>query len=248
VVFFTLTLAFSVSLGSEATETIHFAGIDWLVKDSVRKVGPGPNIFSSSSDNVWIDDVGRLHLKISKLKGSYRSAEVVSLSEYGYGMYVFYVSSRVDLLDSAAVAGLFTWDPDANYAHREIDIEFSRWSDPDNLYNAQYMIQPPDNGNRMKRFQMDLQGMYSTHLIYWTVDSVSFRSLHGHVDEAALLTIVDTDPRIIRQWTYTESEIPPAGATEIRINLWLYEGGQPANNGDLELIISDVKYLEVPDD
>ena len=42
---------------------IQFSGHTWLVKDSGgAKWGPGPNVFSPSTDNVWVDALGRLHL------------------------------------------------------------------------------------------------------------------------------------------------------------------------------------------
>lgn len=34
---------------------IGFGGYDWCVKRSNRKVGPGPNYFSDSTNNVWVD-------------------------------------------------------------------------------------------------------------------------------------------------------------------------------------------------
>lgn len=54
---------------------IGFAGYTWAVKSSAGKVGPGPNYFSSSTSNVWVDGAG-LHLKITKAKARWYSAEV----------------------------------------------------------------------------------------------------------------------------------------------------------------------------
>src|SRR5262245_21295616 len=70
--------------------TISFSGKTWLVKSSTGKVGPGPNYFSDSTDNVWVDAGGRLHLKITKAKGKWSSAEIVSADSFGYGTYRFY--------------------------------------------------------------------------------------------------------------------------------------------------------------
>ena len=49
---------------------------------------------------------------------------------------------RADALDARAVLGLFTWNDDAPYTHREIDIELSRWDNASDANNAQYVVQP----------------------------------------------------------------------------------------------------------
>jgi hypothetical protein len=41
------------------------------------RVGPGPNSFSDDTPNVWVDSLGRLHMKIDKKKGKWRCAEVI---------------------------------------------------------------------------------------------------------------------------------------------------------------------------
>ena len=46
---------------------LQFSGISWRVKSSgVGKMGPGPNYFSDSTKNVYVDNQGYLHLKITK--------------------------------------------------------------------------------------------------------------------------------------------------------------------------------------
>src|SRR5512135_1367048 len=121
--------------------TISFSGTSWSVKTSSGRVGPGPNYFSDSTSNVWVDAQGRLHLKILKVKNRWTCAEVVSQASFGYGTYRFTLDSPVDALDPSAVLGLFTWNDDPAYNHREIDIEMSRWGAAANQ-NAQYVVQP----------------------------------------------------------------------------------------------------------
>lgn len=40
----------------EGPKILLFSGYEWLVKSSVITVGPGPNYFSDSDENVWVDD------------------------------------------------------------------------------------------------------------------------------------------------------------------------------------------------
>jgi len=128
-------------------------------KDSgMSQWGPGPNYFSSENSDVYIDNDGRLHLKVTNRDGKWLSTEVISKESFGYGTYVFYIGSRGDTLDQNIVLGLFTWDDNPNkHINRwnEIDFEFSRWNNPNND-NFQYVVQPWDwtSGN-MYRFNID---------------------------------------------------------------------------------------------
>ncbi|HVM50372.1 MAG TPA: hypothetical protein VMU04_20255, partial [Candidatus Acidoferrum sp.] len=48
-----------------AVRWVSFSGYDWWVKSSTGTVGPGPNYFSDSTNNLWVDTVGQLHLRIT---------------------------------------------------------------------------------------------------------------------------------------------------------------------------------------
>ena len=108
------------------TRIINFSGYEWIVRTSDdAKQGPGPNLFSDSEDNVWVDNEGRLHLKIVQKGGHWYCAGVTLRLSQGYKKYVFYVASRVDQLDENVVGGLFTYKND----NEEID---NFYTDPPN--------------------------------------------------------------------------------------------------------------------
>jgi uncharacterized repeat protein (TIGR01451 family) len=227
--------------------TIEFSGYEWMVKSSNTPVGPGPNYFSGSSKNVWVDEQGQLHLKIVERDGKWYCAEVYTTESLGYGKYVFYVASRVDQLDKNVVAGLFTWDDAPEYNHREIDIEFSRWGD-ENKDNSLYTVQsgvlpnPPEN---FIDFNLELNGDYSTHNFAWQSNRVSFQSIHGHYDSPP-------DPSyVIESWDYYGGDNPIPGNEKVHINLWLYDtneddiGDPPFNEQEAEIIIKSFEYIPV---
>ena len=84
--------------------------------------GPGPNHFSS--DNVWVDDAGKLHLRISYQNGAWRCAEVISDTTPGYGTYTFTVDSDLSKLPDQAVFGVFLYAVPDPYP-QELDYEYS---------------------------------------------------------------------------------------------------------------------------
>ncbi|MBI3195304.1 MAG: hypothetical protein HYZ34_12690, partial [Ignavibacteriae bacterium] len=99
--------------------SLSFSGYDWWVKASVTPIGPGPNYFSDSQENVWVDSLGQLHLRITQRNGRWNCPEVISKSSPGYGRYIFQVTGRLGQLDRNVVLGLFTWDNASAENHRE---------------------------------------------------------------------------------------------------------------------------------
>jgi hypothetical protein len=218
---------------------IEFSGYDWYVKDSNGvRVGPGPNRFSDAPENVWVDEQGRLHLKITRTKNVYRCAEVVSALSFGYGTYRWYLDSPVDALDPNMVLGLFTWSNTSPYANGEIDIEFSRWSKAGSP-NSQFVVQPyADPGHRW-RFSLPAGALQTTHSFTWRPMDVFFESLLGHPPEPV-------DPGLILQQYLFQEAWPTPTDENARINLWLYRGASPAAGAELEVIIRAFEFVPLP--
>jgi len=215
---------------------ISFSGYEWRVKASKGCVGPGPNYFSELAENVWVDEEGRLHLKITSREGKWHCAEVICHKSLGYGRYTFWLSTDVAKLDRQAVLGLFTWDDAPESHHREIDIEFSKWGEADNQ-NAQFVVQPYSRRGNMHRFDISAGSLLTTHSLDWQKDSVSFQSLRGH------RTGPPRDDDVIASWVYTGPDIPGPGNENARINLWLAKGHPSSNGKEVEVVISKFEFV-----
>ena len=213
---------------------ISFSGYNWSVKTSHGKVGPGPNYFSDSTNSVWVDAQGRLHMKILKDRNRWNCSEVILQASLGYGTYRFYLDSAVDALDPNVVLGLFTWNDVPDYNHREIDIEFSRWGQVNNL-NAQYVVQPYNLPQNIFRWQDPAGLPQSTHSFNWATSSVFLQSLKG-------LNATPPDPSYIIQQQTLSNGIPVPGGENARINLWLNGGHAPTNGQAVEVIINRFEF------
>ncbi len=215
--------------------TIRFSGYDWFVKSSGAGVwGPGPNAFSDSAENVEVDAQGRLHLRIQQREGKWTCAEVVSKRSFGYGTYHFDLDSPAGALDPQTVLGLFTWSDAPEYAHREIDVEISRWADPKNE-NAQFVVQPHTEPGHLARFDLPPALAQSTHLFTWTRDRVLCRSLRGHRSEPA------APADLLFEHTFTQG-VPVPGDENARMNLWLFRGQPPTDGREAEVVISKFQF------
>ena len=217
------------------TKTLQFSGYDWLVKSSEQRVGPGPNYFSNSTDNVFVDTQGRLHLRITQKDDRWFCAEVISKQSFGYGTYRFYLNTTPASLDPQVILGLFTWNDDPAYHHREIDIEVSRWGRVDNQ-NAQFVVQPYTDRRNILRFQIPPDLSSSIHSFTWKPDNVFLQSVKGSRAESP------KSRDIIQQHTFTEG-VPKAGGENARINLWLMSGHAPTDVKEAEVIINKFEFV-----
>ena len=213
-----------------AYPALRFSGYEWAIKAG-DSLGPGSNYFSASSDNVWVDDQDRLHLKISKRDGRWYCAEIYLMQSLGYGTYTFYMSSRVDLLDRKVVGSPFVYEDD----NHELDVEFSRW-DVEGGPNAQFVVQPWELPGHRERFHMSLDTENSTHLISWVPGYVSFQSAQGH-------HLHPSKEQIIYEWEYMGDDVPAEGDERVHLNLWLLEGQSPSDDQEAEMVIGAFEWM-----
>ncbi len=218
---------------------IQFSGYDWWVKDSPGLVGPGPNLFSDSTNNVWLDTAGNLHLRITHRSNDWQCAEVVTERTFGYGSYRFELASVVDNLDPSVVLGLFTWSDDPAYTHREIDVECGRWADSNDVNNAQSVVQPWDFPGHLMRYGVPAGLTNSSHLFTWKTNQIQFESQRGGYSPNPEPT------NIISDWTFTDAAaVPQSGDENVRLNLWLIYGNPPTDGDEVEIVVSS--FLFVP--
>lgn len=209
---------------------IQFSGMEWIVRATEEgREGPGPNLFSASDKNVWIDAQGRLHLKIRQEGGYWYCSGVTLKKSLGYGQYVFYVGSDITELDKNVVAGLFTYLDDDH----EIDIEFSKWSTDDNQ-NAQFVSQPSTVKGNKERFDIAPKLGQTVHSFDWQEEQIFFRS--RYINNNGL-------DNVIHEWKYVGKDIPKEKTEKLKLNLWLFKGQMPSDLKDQEIVIDSVRFV-----
>jgi hypothetical protein len=208
------------------TRILNFGGMEWYVRSGIGN--PANNHWSDSQSSVWVDTENRLHLKIRKVNGIWHSAEIRSLHRTTYGTHRFYISSNIEQLDKNVVGAVFIYKDDTH----EMDVEFSKWKQ--NVHpNTQYVVQPELSEN-MHRFQMNLSGNYTTHIIDWQEDKISYKSIYGHYLQQP------DNHYLINRWIYQKKQLIDDGLYRIHINLWLVDNLPPSDNKEAELIISSI--------
>jgi len=214
-----------------------FSDYGWWVKTSSGGLaGPGPNYFSNSTNNVWVDDQGSLHLKITYTNNEWQCVEIISDRSFGYGQYRFTVSTDVNNLDPNAVLGLFTWSDDTAYNDREIDMELSRWHYAFGTSDVEDYAVAPYGKGQVLRFSLPGGTTNSTHSFIWQSNNIAFQSLNGQ------FALPPATSNILTNWSY-QLATPPAGGEQVHINLWLDNGNPPVNGLPVEVIISHFEFV-----
>ena len=222
------------SITPSNTRTLNFSGYEWIVRDNLDALqGPGPNYFSNSTSNVWVDVLGRLHLKITESTSQWYCAEIYSVSHFGYGSYRFTIAPGFENLDENIVVGLFTYLNDT----QEIDIEFARWGDQA-AFNGQYVIQPYYKQGNINRFPMDPEGQNSTHQFDWCKNYIKFQSHLGTIGQ-------NTSENLIEEWYYYGTDNPKPSTERVHMNLWLFQGQSPRDSNEAEVIIENFEYKSI---
>ncbi len=116
------------------SKTLQFSGYQWEIRATEGDHHSSGNFYDPA--NAWTDESGFLHLRIAKQAGGWSYAQVELSRSLGYGSYRFVVRD-VTHLEPAAVFALYTWDNVG--PPREMDIEISRWGEPNGDKNAQYV-------------------------------------------------------------------------------------------------------------
>lgn len=215
-------------------KTLQFSGMTWTVRPN-GVGGPGANTWCEN--NAFVDVNGDLHLRITRTKGKWCSAEVISNVRLGYGMYQFQLKSRVDLLDRNVVLGLFNYPTSdvGGDATNEIDIEFARWGDASgNMLNYTAWPVQAALGPSGNTFPLALTGSHSTHRFNWQPTFIRYQSTHGHFDD---------NRYPIADWTFAPADYAnriARAAMPVHMNLWLY--GSPSSKQTIEVVISQFKY------
>ena len=214
--------------------TVSFSGRTWRVKGP-GYYGPGPNLFSNSVANVWVDANDRLHLTNKLVSGQWYSTEVATEDALGYGDYIFTTVGRLDLIDPKVVFGLFIWQYGRCFdtaflwwnPFNEIDVEFSRWGNAASGI-GQFVAQPFDYPGNIQRFDATFAvDEITSHAFRWLSDRVEYRSWRGGPqDESA--------GNMIHAWSYTGPHIPRPEQPRVHINLWRFFD-PPASNQEVVL-------------
>lgn len=217
--------------------TLEFAGLTWIVKEG--RHGPGPNHFAP--DNVYVDDRGRLHLRIVRRGRRWTCAEVRTVEPLGAGTYRFHVETRLDALDPWVVLGLFSYPtPDVGPdGTREVDVEITRWGHPGGpwLHYTAWPVQP-GREPRTTAFDEALGGTHTTHVYRRLHDRVAFRSYHGHREnpEAAFAA----GPVVVTERAYVSAAPMP-----LHLGLWLFQAHPPSDGQAVEVVITDLAFTPV---
>ena len=207
---------------------LNFSGYEWTTSTGPIFHAGSRNFFDPA--NVWTDERGALHLRISGSPGKWSAAEVKLTRSLGYGTYRFQLRD-VSHLEPSALLTLITWDGvGSESTRRELDVELGRWGSLENT-NVNYVVQPYYVPANIVAFRAP-PGAY-THSFRWEPGQVMFSTVAGSGN---------TVGRVINQHVFI-SGVPSPEGKSVRIGLYVFHQGKIPLKNENEVIIDKFEYL-----
>lgn len=213
---------------SPPPKIVQFSGYEWKVR-RIMSDRNGPSYFDPA--NAQTDSNGFLHLRIARQPDHWTCSEVTLTQSLGYGTYLFRVGD-ISHLEPAVVFSIFTWDErgtDPN--HREMDIEMSRWGDPNNK-NARFIIQPYYIPANVTQFMAPAGPL--TDSLHWEPGKVSFETFRGNIP--------GPQSRAVAKYVFA-SGIPSPGSETVRMNFCAFGSAKVPLQNEAEVVIEKFQYL-----
>jgi hypothetical protein len=209
-------------------KTLNFSGYEWTTSAGPTFRAGSRNFFDPA--NVWTDERGALHLRISGSPGKWAAAEVKLTRSLGYGTYRFQLRD-ISHLEPSALLTLIAWDGvGTESTRRELDIELGRWGSLENT-NVNYVVQPYYVPANFVAFRVP-PGAY-THSFRWEPGQVMFSTVAGSGD---------TGGRVINRHVFS-SGVPSPEEKSVRIGLYVFHQGKIPLKNENEVIIDKFEYL-----
>lgn len=221
--------------GLADTNRLHFAGRDWDIFDWGWDWVNRTNMIVCSTNCVWVDTNGWLHMTIRNLDGRWWCSQVESIDWLGYGEYAWSIDAPLDKLESNTIVGLFFFDEPRGVTNYEIDIEVSRALIGGGMSNLLYTVQPwyiPENGYQTP---MVLTNSTTTHRFQWTPGKAHWQGYYGHGREPI------SSNHVFAERVYVSDTVPVPPA-RCEINFWLCEGLAPPDTQYLEIVVKDFRF------
>jgi len=212
-------------------KNVRFSGYDWIVQS--RPDPNGGKIHYYDPDNVWVDQAGSLHLRVTHVANKWVCAEVRTSRTLGFGSYRFVVHD-IAQFEPAATLGLFTWGPTGpDQSSRELDVHFSRWGNPDNK-TGEFVVQPYYVPSNVYRF--DAPPGPLTAGFDWTAGKSTFLVARGARD------VDQESKKPLATWTFTTG-IPPTGDEHLYVNLCEFAYGKLPMQHEAEVVLDRFQFL-----
>jgi hypothetical protein len=207
---------------------LNFGGYEWTTSSGPIFRAGSRNFFDPA--NVWTDERGAMHLRISGSPGKWSGAEVKLTRSLGYGTYRFQLRD-VSHLEPSALLTLITWDGvGSESTRRELDVELGRWGYLDNT-NVNYVVQPYYVPANFVAFRVP-PGAY-THSFRWEPGQVVFSTVAGSGNTGSL---------VVHQHSFT-SGVPSPEGKSVRISFYVFHRGKTPLKNENEVVIDRFEFL-----
>ncbi len=196
-----------------------WSGINWRV-------------YTQMENNTWVDDQGRMHMKLQKIGDSWYRTELDSPTKYLYGKFIWNVNSTSLQFERNTSIGLFTYTDDSH----EIDIEINQWpgyeprlwftnqpgslsNNPDNIHYSVYNDSPYLGATNV------------TYTFDWEPTYINYSA-------------INSDGSLISNWNYTNASAVPHVAATLIEDIGTVMRYTPVSGQPKEIVFNSFQYID----
>jgi len=206
---------------------VTFSNYDWIVQ--TRPTPNGGKMHYYDPSNVWVDEAGAMHLKVTRIANQWVCAEARTVRNLGFGSYRFRLRDT-GMFEPGVALGMFTWSSQAPEENgREMDIHVSRWGSPENK-NAEFVIQPYYVASNVYRFEMPA-GRVTTGFD-WSEGKATFLASRG----------TGGGEKPFATWTFTTG-VPASADERVYVNFCEFGYSKMPMQHEAEVVIDSFQFL-----
>ena len=210
----------------EATNAQNFSGLAWKVRTISGDYGAKTNRYSS--DNVFVDTSGALHMRLTHGERGWVCAEMQTVRTLGFGDYAVSIDDTSQLEPAAMFSAFTYFERSTDGDHRELAIHLTRRGLPSNT-NAEFRAEP---------------SFMPTNFYHFEVPSGPLRlSLHWRPEQAEFLVAREQgEPRRpVASWLF-KNGVPQSQDTHLYLNLCNYGYAPSPLTRDAEVVVKNVQF------
>lgn len=223
-----------------------FSGYKWEIRET-KNIADSRYFCLTSKKNAFIDKNGNLVLKLSKIGDTWYGGELTLDSILGFGDYSFDVQIKEGLLDAnAAFAMTILNVSEEDYEGlTQTGIKFSKYGEQNASNEMEYFlyatdkkiseVQVPENPFVLSQnISSHKIGIYPNYLLY------SSKSPGGYFNEFKAMKYNDSPDQIPDALTFSTT----TEELKVIFSLCLPESNEPVNKKEIEVLVSNFKYVE----
>ena len=220
--------------------TLRFANINWIPLEGEGSIND--DIIPAKASNVFVDDAGRLHLKMVKMHGGFYGAEIIADTLFDLGEFTFEIDTDMSKISKNTNSELRfrLINPSSTIRKGIVETGISLGYENSKQYPLKfYSINTNSENIEKYYYSKPLNNSKSKFKIVMVKDAISY--IYCGNSNSHILEYTISKYNKNTELTYFQ----PATKQKLVLSAYYFDGGERAD--EFEIIISNIKIKSIFD-